>query len=306
MIPNYPLAQKFSPVLERRKRLVGFIEVIRSNPNGDPDNRGRPRRDLWNHGIMTSACVKRPWRDYVQYHLHTEVYCERDADSREKQTRHGKPGKTPAENAAACVKAQWDMRSLGGPLTQYNARITGALQVTDARSLTEIDFETISLTRVLSQKTEVAVDKTKTTRDVDGDTEIVDRGNMGSRQIVPYAVYRFDVTYDASRALRNGLSVRDLEMFFEALVESGEFNRSAARPAVNLRRVYMFDGPLGAGTEPSHVTAARVRTELITPKDGMGRPALPEKWSDYTFNVDTVNLPAGTTLAIWSDGQFVS
>ena len=47
-----------------------LFEAIDSNPNGDPDNAGKPRTDLdTGHGLVSDASLKRKIRDVVQFQV---------------------------------------------------------------------------------------------------------------------------------------------------------------------------------------------------------------------------------------------
>ena len=55
---------------EEIKRAVGsiIVEVINSNPNGDPDRDGAPRQREDGRGEISDKSVKRKWRDFLENH----------------------------------------------------------------------------------------------------------------------------------------------------------------------------------------------------------------------------------------------
>lgn len=54
--------------LQRRSTFMAIIEVTAANPNGDPDNEGRPRQRHDGCGWMTAVSIKRKIRDLFDDH----------------------------------------------------------------------------------------------------------------------------------------------------------------------------------------------------------------------------------------------
>jgi CRISPR-associated protein Csd2 len=271
-----------------RKRIVVAIEGVRCNGNGDPDTNG-PRMDLHGHGILSNASEKRIVRDHMR-ESGIPLYFERGADLTAVQEAYRNADGT--YDAARLVAERRDLVMFGGSLTKSGYKAKGAIQFSDARSIDPVSPETITGTRVSM------VQRTRRVKADDG--EWVDEdfagGSMFSYVIIPYALYRADVTYDEAHAVRIGLTAADLSAFWRGITEGWEHARSAHRMGMNLRRLYVFDGPLGRGVEPSHVTGARVR---MVRKSDVEVASCTE---DYIITVDTA-LPAGMTGWAWEDGR---
>jgi CRISPR-associated protein Csd2 len=96
---------------------------------------------------------------------------------------------------------------------------------------------------------------------------------MGRKSIVPYALYRAHGFYNP--LLARGLSVDkpDLEALWESLEFMFEHDRSAARPEMNTRGLYVFTHECDKGNAPAHKLFERV---TVKPKD-----ALPQSFDDY-------------------------
>lgn len=274
-----------------RKVIRVFVEVALSNPNGDPDNQGAPRVLTDGIGVISFEHIKRMLRDYVATVYQAKLFVARDSDLRatldaylpvEYQGQKGPAQKAPAEvNKTATQTACrdfMDVRLFGGVLAHLKQGVRGAFQVTDAESLHEVEIVNKTITRVAG--------------------ELDDNGkmtsNMGSRSVVRYGLYSFDVFFNPSDALATGLTEKDLEILYEALIESWDLDKSSTRPRVNLRRVVVFDYASARGNAPSHVVLNRVQVNSRTP--------VPSKFEDYTITVNTDNLPAGMTVHQWVDG----
>lgn len=54
------------PQLKHRIDLALLISVDNANPNGDPLNRGLPRRDRFGRGVISAVCIKRKLRNALE------------------------------------------------------------------------------------------------------------------------------------------------------------------------------------------------------------------------------------------------
>lgn len=73
----------------RRFFAVGAIEVVNSNPNGDPDDNGRPRvHPDTRHGIISPQCIKRVIRDHASALYSQKLFMERGVDLGALQNRY--------------------------------------------------------------------------------------------------------------------------------------------------------------------------------------------------------------------------
>lgn len=202
-----------------------------------------------------------------------------------------KAGK-PAKNRDNAEKAQkwmcqnfYDVRMFGAVMsTGLNAgQVRGPLQLTFARSIDPVQPTDMAITRV-------AV------------TDAKDREKLqtiGRKTMIPYGLFKGYGFYSPHLASQTGVTQRDLELFWEALVKMWEFDRSASRGMMAPRGLYVFSHDNKLGRAPAHKLFENIQVQL---KDGV---TAPRQFSDYTvFTPDTENpdLPEGITLTRLCEG----
>ena len=180
----------------------------------------------------------------------------------------------------------------GSTLTQIGCRIRGALQVTDGISIDPVDIEEIPFTSTTGRKT---TRKKKDAKEGEAQEEEYFQTAFNSYYLVNYGLYRFEATFNPVDGAKHGITPDALAAFWAGLVNGWEYNRSAHRTGVNLRRVYVFEYPNARGVEPSHVTAARINVAL---REGIDEP---RSFDDYVITVNE-ELPSGMDLSRWEDG----
>jgi CRISPR-associated protein Csd2 len=143
-----------------------------------------------------------------------------------------KAGK-PAKNRDNAQKAQkwmcenfYDVRMFGAVMsTGLNAgQVRGAMQLTFARSIDPVLPTDLAVTRV-------AVTDTK-------DREKLQ--TIGRKTLIPYGLYRGYGFYSPHLAAQTGVTQKDLELYWEALVKMWESDRSASRGMMAPRGLYVF------------------------------------------------------------------
>ena len=180
-------------------------------------------------------------------------------------SKKAKEGKKPSKDAQEIVKLElarkyFDIRMFGAVLTAgTNAgQVRGPVQITFAASIDQIRPLEISITRVAITKPSDQERK---------------KTEMGRKAIVPYALYRAHGFYNP--LLARGLSVGqdDLKALWESLEFMFEHDRSAARPEMNTRGLYVFTHECDKGNAPAHKLF-----EKITVK---AKGSLPQSFGDY-------------------------
>ena len=239
-------------------------------------------------GVLTYGGESNKVRD-IQALLLQDV-----ADSPENKQLRGKLQQVAKDLAAAAGKQQigseqrnaardrlckdyYDIRMFGAVLaTGLNAgQVRGPLQLTFARSIDPVFQHNLTITRQA---------RTTRARMSTGSTE------MGRKPIVPYGLYRAHGFFSPQLAKTTSVGKADLEVFWQALTSMFEFDRSAARPEMATRGLYVFthDSPLG--NAPAHKLFERVR---VARKAGVEAP---RSFGDYTVEVDETKMPAGVKL----------
>ncbi len=271
----------------RRHDFVLLFDVTDGNPNGDPDGGNLPRTDPETmQGIVTYVCLKRKVRDYVTVASDNDVYVEHKGAALNAQHRKAFEGigvepkkATRQERDSARDKMCeyfYDVRMFGAVMTtSVNAgQVRGPVQLTFARSVDPVLPQDISITRV-AITTEEDREKKET--------------EMGRKTLIPYGLYVARGFYSPQLAAQTGVTEEDLTLFWNALMNMWEFDRSAARGLMATQGLYVFTHESALGNAPAHKLFNRVRIER-----GEGVIA-PRRFEDYTVTVDD-QLPPGVVL----------
>lgn len=287
--------------LKHRYEFVYLFDVTNGNPNGDPDAGNLPRLDPeTNQGLVTDVCLKRKVRNFVQLdkggvpgfeiymaerailnHQHKRAY-DALGISHEKKEDYKK---LPKDEAKARELTAWmcrnffDVRAFGAVMsTGYNAgQVRGPIQLAFARSIEPIVPLEISITRMAATTEEDAAGK--------GDIR-----TMGRKHIVPYGLYRAHGFVSAKFANATGFDEDDLDLFWYALQNMLDHDRSAARGEMAARRLIVFRHESALGNAPAHKLFDLVRVARKEAED----PAPARRYDDYEVTVGTP--PAGVEL----------
>ena len=275
--------------IDKRYDFVLLFDVQDGNPNGDPDAGNLPRIDAeTGMGLVTDVCLKRKVRNYVQLSgqdifikekgvlnaLIDEAHEQKEVQSKEKGE------KTEAARKWMCSK-YYDIRTFGAVMsTGKNAgQVRGPVQMTFARSVEPIVALEHSITR-MAVATEAEAEK-----------QSGDNRTMGRKYTVPYGLYRAHGFISAHLANQTGFSEDDLKLFWEALKNMFEHDRSAARGMMATRGLYVFEHNSALGNAPAHKLFERITIERKPTSEGPAR-----SFNDYVVNIDKNGLEGGVTL----------
>lgn len=282
-----------------RHDFVLLFDVRDGNPNGDPDAGNLPRLDPETmQGLVTDVCLKRKVRDwvwltcggekgydiFVKHHgiLNEELakaYVELGQDSTGVGPRPNRSQRPIMEEARKqmCERC-YDVRMFGAVMTTGpNAgQVRGPVQLTFARSVDPITPLDLSITRVAVTEPEKA--------DQGAFTE------MGRKAIVPYGLYRSHGFFSPAFAENTGVSEKDLDLFWKALVNMWDQDRSASRGEMTCRGLYIFTHDNKTGRAPAHALFG-----LITVQRRPG-VEVARRFEDYEVRVNDQGLPQGVTL----------
>ena len=279
--------------LKNRIDFVYIFDVQDGNPNGDPDAGNLPRVDAeTGMGLVTDVCLKRKVRNYVQVArecaagydifikekavLNNLIDASHEDESVKSKEKAG--DKTEAARMVMC-KNYYDVRTFGAVMsTGKNAgQVRGPIQFTFARSLDPIAAAEHSITRM-------AVTTEEEAKNQKGDNR-----TMGRKSVVPYGLYICHGFISANLAQQTGFSEEDLALFFEALKNMFDVDRSAARGLMSAQKLIVFKHDSVLGNAPANKLFDRVQVK----KDCIGAP---RSFSDYTISVDKEGLPNGVTV----------
>jgi CRISPR-associated protein Csd2 len=191
-----------------------------------------------------------------------------------KQAKPRRPrGAEVSRGREQMCKTFYDIRTFGAVLALKTApncgQVRGPVQLTFARSIEPIVPLEHSITR-MAVATEAEAEKQQ------GDNR-----TMGRKFTVPYALYRCHGFISASLAEQTGFSEEDLKLFWEALCNMFEHDRSAARGEMNVRKLVVFEHGSKLGKHPAHKLFERVQ---VSRANDTGNPA--RNFADYKVSVD--------------------
>lgn len=277
--------------LKNRIDFVYIFDVQDGNPNGDPDAGNLPRIDAeTGMGLVTDVCLKRKVRNYVQVAkdltagydifikekaiLNNSIDAAHDEESVINAT-----DRTLAARDVMC-KRFYDVRTFGAVMsTGKNAgQVRGPIQLTFARSVEPIMTSEHSITRMA-----VATEK-------EAEKQSGDNRTMGRKATVPYGLYVCHGFISANLANQTGFSEEDMELFWDALKNMFDIDRSAARGLMSAQKLIVFKHESVLGNAPANKLFDLVKVEKKQDVD------VPRSFSDYNVNIDKDNLPQGVTI----------
>lgn len=278
--------------LKNRIDFVYIFDVQDGNPNGDPDAGNLPRVDAeTGQGLVTDVCLKRKVRNYVQVArqlapeydifikekaiLNNEIdnAYEDDTVKEKKEQRD----KTAAAREYMC-KHYYDVRTFGAVMSigKNAGQVRGPIQLTFARSWDPIDTAEHSITRIAVATKDEAIKQKG------------ENHTMGRKATVPYGLYVSHGFISANLAHQTGFSEEDLQLFFDALKNMFDIDRSAARGLMSARKLIVFRHDSELGNAQANKLFDLVKIERKTDHT-------PRCFNDYEVSVSK-DVPSGITV----------
>ena len=276
--------------LKNRIDFVYIFDVQDGNPNGDPDAGNLPRVDAeTGMGIVTDVCLKRKVRNYVQVAKNCaagyDIFIKEKAvlntlidAAHEEENVKNATDKTSAARDVMCKK-YFDIRAFGAVMsTGKNAgQVRGPIQFTFARSADPIATMEHSITRMA-----VATEK-------EAEKQGGDNRTMGRKATIPYGLYVCHGFISANLAKQTGFSEEDLALFWDALKNMFDVDRSAARGLMSAQKLFVFKHESELGNAPANKLFDLVKVEK---KCG----GAPRKFEDYKVTIKKDEVPTGVTI----------
>lgn len=289
--------------MQNRYDFVYLFDVKDGNPNGDPDAGNLPRNDAeTGQGLVTDVCIKRKIRNYVGL-VHGEqppyeIYVKEKAVL---NNQHGRAWemvlpdtkkvdrkKLPKDQEKARELTEWmcrnffDIRTFGAVMTtgENCGQVRGPVQFGMGRSIDPIVTAEHAVTRC-------AVTTEREAEDQSGDNR-----TMGRKFTVPYGLYRIHGYINPHLATQTGFDEngQDLDLFWTALIQMFENDRSAARGEMSPQALIVFKHESTLGNAPANKLFDRV---TVTRND-TSTPA--RSFSDYSVSINEAELPEGVTI----------
>lgn len=276
--------------LKNRIDFVYIFDVQDGNPNGDPDAGNLPRVDAeTGMGLVTDVCLKRKVRNYVQMAkglvVGFDIFIKEKAvlnmlidEAHDSSEVKNAKDKTVAARQYMCAH-YYDVRTFGAVMsTGKNAgQVRGPIQLTFARSVDSIATAEHSITRMA-----VATEK-------DAEKQAGGNRTMGRKATVPYGLYVCHGFISANLAQQTGFSEEDLALFWDALKNMFDTDRSAARGLMSAQKLIVFKHDSMLGNAPANKLFDLVKIEKVC-------SGAPRSFSDYSITVDMDHLPANVTV----------
>lgn len=287
--------------LKNRIDFVYIFDVQDGNPNGDPDAGNLPRVDAeTGEGLVTDVCLKRKVRNYVQvakessegydilvkskefsgeevfinqkikntYNaLNIDLETKTDIDGK-KRDKKGKAQGSEIDTARRFMcKSYFDVRTFGAVLsTGANAgQVRGPIQITFARSCDPIVSSEHSITICAAR------DEEKTFNE--------QVGIQGRKTTIPYGLYVAHGFISANLADQTGFTEADLALFWDALKNMFDIDRSAAHGLMSAQKLIVFKHDTVLGNAPANKLFDLVKIE----KKCQGAP---RSFADYEITID--------------------
>jgi len=292
-----------SELIQNRYDFTLIFDVQDGNPNGDPDAGNLPRIDPeTGHGLVTDVCLKRKVRNYVQLtkkeqqdfyiyikekavliRAHEKAYNAIGAGELLKGEDKKRKGGDKVEEARQWMcKNFYDVRTFGAVMSLgiNCGQVRGPIQMTFGRSVDPVVTLEHSITR-MAVATEAEAEKQQ------GDNR-----TMGRKNTIPYGVYVAHGFVSAHLAAQTGFGEGDLNLFWDALCNMFEHDRSAARGLMSTQKLVIFKHDSELGNAPAHALFKRVR---VSRKDDH-KP--PRSFDDYNLVIDEEGLPSGISLIV--------
>lgn len=292
--------------VSRRHDFVLLFDVTDGNPNGDPDAGNLPRVDPETmQGLVTDVALKRKVRDWIdvargregRFKIYVQsgqalITSHRRAYQELGLTSTGaKQARDDVEKARAWMCQNfYDIRLFGAVMSVgvNCGQVRGPVQLTFGRSIDPVIPLDLSITRVAVTREEdarVAVAEDGTEGGVTGK-----QTEMGRKALVPYGLYRAHGFFNPHFAQDTGVTQEDLELFWQALVQMWDLDRSSSRGQMACRGLFVFTHESPLGNAPAHRLFERI---VVSRKEGV---EVPRRISDYDVMVNDADLPDGIVL----------
>lgn len=253
-------------MIKNRFDFIYIFDVKDGNPNGDPGADNMPRiDDETGEGLVTDVCLKRKVRNYVLIKKELaegfDIYIKERAIldaiinniyENDNVKKAKKEDKRVVSQELLCAKF-FDIRTFGAAITTTGKQdqVRGPIQFTFARSASPIKAMPNMITRMAA---------TKEAKN-DSEDEKQKEKTIGNKYIVPYGLYVCHGFISANLAKQTGFSKEDLDLFWDALKNMFDVDRSAARGLMSAQKLIVFKHSSMLGNAPADKLFKLVKVE---------------------------------------------
>ena len=310
-----------TPITHRYEFLYLF-DCENGNPNGDPDAGNAPRIDPEdNFGLVSDVALKRRVRNYVQIArgnaMPNAIFIEhatnlnRQIVRAHEETGNLKPCEKGAPKSKVEAARQWmcanfyDVRTFGAVMsTGPNAgQVRGPVQFSFARSLNAVLPMDISITRMAVAEDVKGAKGSTDYASWEAEQPEDKLRTMGRKSLIPYGLYLAKGFISAHLAEETGFGQEDLRLFWEALLNMYDHDRSASKGVMTARKLIVFQH---VGTDIDPIQRVRQAKLGCAPAHKLldagsiveivSSTTSPRKYTDYTVTVHRDRLPAGVAV----------
>ncbi len=265
-----------------------LFTVKKANPNGDPLDGNRPRVDVDGYGEMSDVCIKRKIRNrlqdmgervFVQSQERSDDGCNSlsaRVDANKELAKH-KKDKSGDKFAKIACESWIDVRSFGQVFafkgSTLSVGVRGPVTVRTAVSVSPVDVSTMQITKSVNG----------------GTSDRKGPDTMASKNRVEFGLYKFCGSINHQLAEKTGFSEEDLELFWNALKNMFDVDRSAARGLMSAQKLIVFKHDSILGNAPANKLFELVKVEKVC--DGASRSFI-----DYSVTIDKENAPSNVTI----------
>ena len=261
------------------KRATGLlvIEVVNSNPNGDPDRESDPRQRPNGCGEISPVSYKRKLRDLLDDHdspffkalpekfsADAERYSILEHRGRDRKQIQSEMGEDPSKfMESEFVRKYWDARVFGNTFLEDGGNKgfikTGVVQFGMGLSVAPIEI----------------IRQTNTNK-----AGVQEGKNAGmaplAYRVVEHGIYCMPFFVNPNYAGKSGCTADDIELLKLLIPHAYEQNRSAIRPDVRIRHAWYIEHKNLLGSCPEYLLF-----EALTPVKCKIADEPSESWSDY-------------------------
>jgi len=245
------------------------IEVVNSNPNGDPDNESEPRTRVGGRGEISPVSFKRKLRDLVEQkdgpvwqEISAQLELQEDGfDILEKRGRDRKKIESEIKEGSFAGH-YWDARLFGNTFLEEGSSTsikTGVVQFGMGISVAPVEIQRHTLTNK------------------SGVQEGKDRGMapLGYR-VVQHGVYCMPFFVNPSAASKSGCTRKDVDLMLRLIPYAYAHTASFVRPDVRIRHAWYIKHKSQLGSCPDSMLI-----DALTPTRKSEANAPSQSWGDY-------------------------
>lgn len=270
---------------EEIKRATGLLvlEVVNSNPNGDPDRESDPRQRPNGLGEISPVSFKRKLRDLLEdtegkvfnelcskLKLKKENFNILESRGRDRQKIKGEMGKDIGKfdhkefMESEFVKKYWDARLFGNTFLEEGGN-KGYIKTGVAQFVMGLSVAPVQIVRhTNTNKSGVEEGKTQ------GMAPLAYR-------VVEHGAYYMPFYINPSNAHKSGCTIEDVKMLKALIPHAYDHNRSAIRPDVRIRHAWYIEHKNSLGSCADY----KLIDALMPKRKGNDPMASSTSWDDY-------------------------